>query len=85
LQTGDYRRDCHVAGILHTVHMADFVAVESRYRQFFDALFSEQHLNDNFSVEVKIIRVELEEAPRREHVWNTVCNQCETRSIGCAV
>src|SRR6516162_7251082 len=49
-----------VPSVLNSVHMADFVAVIGRNRQFADAHSRNQQLNDDFRIKVKIIGVPIE-------------------------
>jgi hypothetical protein len=39
--------------------MADFIPVKGRYADFFKALFSVDHLDQNIGVEIEIIGVKL--------------------------
>src|SRR5687767_5581035 len=50
----------YVPRVFHPIHVADFVAVESRDRQFRDAQFSENKLDDDLGVEMEIVGVLLE-------------------------
>ena len=50
----------NVPRVFHPVHVADFVAVKRRDRQFRDAQFPEHELDDDLGVEMEIVRVFLE-------------------------
>src|SRR5205814_9008270 len=50
----------NVPRILNPVHVADFVAIERRDRQFCDAQFPEHKLDDDLSVEMELVRIFLE-------------------------
>src|SRR2546423_14433015 len=46
-----------VPGVLHSVDVANLVAVEGRDRQLGDAQFFQDELNDDLGVEMKVVRV----------------------------
>ena len=51
------RRSKNIPRVTQSVDVTDFIAVKSRDRQFGDAKIPEHELNDNFGVEMKVVRV----------------------------
>src|ERR1700730_18983717 len=60
VKTAEPRPNCrfkNIPGILEPIHVTDFVAVKCRDRHLDDAKFLQYQLNDDFGVEMEIVRI----------------------------
>src|SRR5438034_2751907 len=60
MQPGAAHRSEYIPRVFHPVYVADFISVIRRDWNFLDALIGQHQLNDDFGIEMKIIRVALE-------------------------